>query len=109
MYGNNYTYNKHKVLQVVQIWRLGEFIAATTWTNKRKKGMHYLDYKIVPKKVSNLYLVVGGLKLRSIIGKAFHIITRKSKKKLLLVTLKFLECCNLLLDPRQAFPEAKVM
>ena len=44
-----------QVLQVVQIRRLGEFITATTWTNKRKSACIIwikIMIKIVPKKVS---------------------------------------------------------
>ena len=44
-----------QVLRVVQIRRLGEFITATTWANKKSACIIWIKInmlKIVPKKVS---------------------------------------------------------
>jgi len=86
---------------------LGNLLQLLHRQTKEKVHACVIWIKIMFDIVPNLYLIVGELRLRSIIYKAFHIWGSLFKNKLLLETLKFLECYNLLLDPRWVFPEAK--
>ena len=80
VYGNNYTISTRikQVLQVIQIRKFGEFITATTWTNKRKSACIIIKIMIKIVLLVATLVAVSEKKLKKLMTTFFFLVFTSS-------------------------------